>query len=344
MKVAVAISGGVDSLVAAALLKKAGHDVTGVTMKVTGDSRPEIAAAAVARRLGIPHRVIDLRDVFRSRVIDYFCGEYRRGRTPNPCIVCNACIKFGALWEEAEKTGSEALATGHYARIERDGGKYLLKKGRDKKRDQSYFLYLLTQEQLGRTFFPVGGLTKREVKKIAADLGLPAVSRPESREICFIPDNDHAAFLESYTGESFTPGPILDETDRTLGRHRGIASYTVGQRKGLGIAAPEPLYVTAIDSTRNAVVAGPKENTYSTELVADCLHWISVAPPCLPMGVKAKIRYRHAEADAVVAPRAGGTVSVKFNEPQMAVTPGQAVVFYRGDMVVGGGTIIKKGS
>jgi tRNA-specific 2-thiouridylase len=258
--------------------------------------------------------------------------------------MCNRYIKFGALWEEAVKLGAESLATGHYARIEKDeSGKFLLKKAADKNKDQSYFLYRLAQEQLGRAVFPVGDLTKREVRKIAAELGLPAVSRPESHEICFIPDNDHAAFLESYIREPSLPGPVLDGSGRTLGWHRGIASYTIGQRKGLGIAAPEPLYVTAIDSARNAVIAGAKEETYGTELIAAGLNWISIAPPRRPISVRAKIRYRHAEAGAVVMPREDDTVSVRFNEPQMAITPGQAVVFYDGDTVVGGGTIMKRG-
>ena len=344
MKIAVAMSGGVDSSVAAALLKKAGHEITGLTMQLADGSRSEADAAVVARCLDIPHRVIDLREVFADRVIDPFCREYRAGRTPNPCIWCNACIKFGALWEEAVKLGAEALATGHYARVEKDGGAYFLKKGTDATKDQSYFLYRLSQEQLARTVFPVGGLSKPEVRKMAADLGLPSVSRPESNEICFIPDNDHAAFLESYMREPSPPGPILDASGRTLGRHRGIASYTIGQRKGLGIAAPEPLYVTAIRPEDNAVIAGARQDTYGAELVAAGLHWISIAPPRRPVNLRARIRYRHAAADAVVTPLENDAFSVKFNEPQMAITPGQAVVFYQGDKVVGGGTIMKRGS
>jgi tRNA-specific 2-thiouridylase len=344
MRVAIAMSGGVDSSVAAALLKKAGHDVSGVTMQIRDDSRAVKSAAAVARRLGIPHRVIDLRDVFARRVIDYFCREYRAGRTPNPCIVCNRYIKFGALREEVEKAGAEMLATGHYARIEKvKDGRYILKKGRDPQKDQSYFLCQLTQEQLGRTLFPLGEMTKDEVKKLAAEMGLPAVDRPESQEVCFIPDSGRAQFLENYSSELNRPGPITDEGGRTLGQHRGAATYTIGQRRGLGIAAPEPLYVTAIESLSNTVVVGTREQAYGTELIAGGLNWIAMPPPRHPVKFKAKIRYRQAEAEATVTPLDDNTLYVKFNEPQMAIAPGQAIVFYDGDRVAGGGTIIKRG-
>ena len=344
MKIAVAMSGGVDSSVTAALLKETGHDVVGVTMKLTDDSRAEVDAADAARLLDIPHHTIDLREVFARSVIDYFCREYQAGRTPNPCVMCNRYIKFGALWEEAVILGAEVLATGHYARVEKDiGGRYLLKKAFDKNKDQSYFLYLLSQEQLGRTLFPLSALTKDKVKKIAAELGLPSANRPESREICFIPGNDHAAFLESYMGVVSSPGPVLDEAGRALGRHRGIASYTIGQRKGLGIAAPEPLYVTAIRPENNAVIAGIKEQAYGTELVAGDINWIAIAPLARPLKLKARIRYRHPEALATLTPQDDNTVHVKFDEPQMAITPGQSVVFYDGDTVIAGGTIIKRG-
>ncbi len=344
MKIAIAMSGGVDSSVAAALLKEAGHEVGGVTMQITDSSRAGKDAAEIAGRLGIPHRVIDLRDIFAEKIIAYFCGEYGRGRTPNPCIPCNKYIKFGALWEEAATTGAEMLATGHYARIEQDSrGRYLLKKGRDTNKDQSYFLCQLTQGQLGRTMFPVGNLTKDEVRKIAAELGLPTASRPESQEICFIPDNDHARFLEKYAPQADRPGAILDGAGRTLGRHRGIGSYTIGQRRGLGIAAAAPLYVTDIEPDRNAIIVGTKEQTYGTELIAGGLNWISIDTPEHPIQVKAKIRHRHAEAEATVEPQEDDAVYVKFAEPQAAITPGQAIVFYDGDKVLGGGTIIKRG-
>jgi tRNA-specific 2-thiouridylase len=344
MKTAIAMSGGVDSSVAAALLKEAGHEVTGVTMRITDDLRPASNAADIASRLGIRHHVIDLRGIFAEKIIDYFCGEYGRGRTPNPCVLCNRYIKFGALWEEAKKLGAEMLATGHYARIEKDtGGRYLLKKGRDSNKDQSYFLCQLSQEHLGRTMFPVGNLTKDEVRRIAAELGLPATSRPSSQEICFVPDGDIAGFLEKRTPEYVRPGTIRDEAGRTIGRHRGIAAYTIGQRRGLGIAFAEPLYVTAIEAEKNAIVAGNKEQTYGTELTAGGLNWIAIESPENPLQVKARIRYRHTEAAATVIPQIDNSIRVEFTSPQAAITPGQAIVFYDGDTVVGGGTIIKRG-
>jgi tRNA-specific 2-thiouridylase len=344
MKVAIAMSGGVDSSVAAALLKKSGHDVSGVTMQVADDTRAARDAIVIAQQLDIPHRVIDLRDLFARQVIGDFCREYGRGLTPNPCILCNRYIKFGALWEEVEKTGAEMLATGHYARIEKENnGRYILKKGRDARKDQSYFLCQLTQEQLGRTLFPVGEMTKDEVKKFAAEMGIPAVTRHESQEICFIPDNDHVRFIESYRPESSRPGPIRDEGGKTLGQHQGIATYTVGQRKGLGIAAAEPLYVIDIEPGQNTVIAGTREQTYGRELIAGGLNWIAISPPDRPMKTKAKIRYRHAEVEATVTPRDDYTVHVRFSEPQMAITPGQAIVFYDGEKVAGGGTIIRRG-
>jgi len=331
--------------VAAALLKEAGHEVTGITMRVTADRQAETDAADIAGRLGITHHTIDLHEIFRERIIEYFCGEYGKGRTPNPCVRCNEYIKFGALREEAERLGAEMFATGHYARIEKDSrGRYILIKGRDKNKDQSYFLYRLTQEQLSRTMFPVGEMTKEEVRKKAAELGLPAATRPESQEICFIPDNDHAAFAVRYTAEAGRPGPIMDEGGRTLGRHRGIAQYTIGQRKGLGIAAAEPLYVTEIEAASNTVVVGTKERIYDMELIAENINWIAIGAPEYPISVKAKIRYRHAETVARVEPQDGGQVYVKFSLPQAAITPGQAVVFYDGDKVLGGGTIVKRGN
>jgi tRNA-specific 2-thiouridylase len=359
MKIVVAMSGGVDSSVAAALLKQAGHEVIGATMQLftpparnNSSGRPSppsldavTDARQVAEKLGIPHHVIDLRDVFTRTIIADFCEEYRLGRTPNPCVRCNQLIKFGVLWEKAHDLGADLLATGHYARIETDDstGNRLLKKGKDPLKDQSYFLCRLTQEQLSRTLLPLGNLTKTEVRKIARELGLPTAARPESQEICFVPGDDYAVFLQSYAPAAALPGPVLDSKGNVLGQHRGIMFYTVGQRKGLGIAAPAPLYVTAIEPERNAVIVGAKEQTYSDELIADNLNWLSGAPPDYPLNVKARIRYRHAEAEAIVNPLDNTSIYVKFSAPQMAVTPGQAVVFYDGDTVTGGGTIIKQG-
>ncbi len=345
MKVLVAMSGGVDSSVAAALLKKEGHDIIGATMQVLPSDghgpHTEIDARHVASKLGIPHYVMDFRNIFARKVINDFCREYRRGRTPNPCIRCNQHIKFGALLERARELGAEFIATGHHARVEMDEstGTYLLKKGADLRKDQSYFLCQLTQEQLRHTTFPIGNLTKDRVREIAGELDIPVAARPESREICFIPDNDYPRFLKDYIPRTAEPGPILDARGNVLGRHPGIMFYTIGQRRGLGIAAEEPLYVTAIKPERNAVVVGTREQTYGSELTATDLNWIAIASPEHPIRVRARVRYRHPEAEATVTPLDEANVYVKFAEPQMAITAGQAIVFYDGDTVIGGGTI-----
>lgn len=346
MKVAIAMSGGVDSSVAAALLKEEGHEVIGVTMRLTPQgNHAGTDARKVADRLSIPHHVIDFRDTFAERVIANFCREYSLGRTPNPCVLCNKYIKFGILWERARELGAEFIATGHYARVERDvnTGNYLLKKGADTRKDQSYFLCQLNQEQLSRVMFPVGHLTKDKVRQIARELELPVADRPESQEICFIPDDNYMEFLKERLTQASRPGPILDQEGNTLGEHQGILSYTIGQRRGLGIAAAEPLYVTAIEPDRNAIIVGSKEQTYGTELVANDLNWIAGLPPPYPLKVKARVRYRHPEAEATVSPLDNDIVYVKFARPQMAITPGQAVVFYDGDTVTGGGTILRQG-
>ncbi len=352
MKIVVAMSGGVDSSVAAALLREEGHDVIGATMQLwtpaergNGGATAIADAMRVAGRLCIPHRVLDFRDIFSRMVITDFCREYRLGRTPNPCVRCNRYIKFGALLEKAREMGADFIATGHHARIEPDeaGGRHLLKKGVDPHKDQSYFLYALTQEQLSHTLFPIGNLTKDRVREIAGELGLPVATRPESQEICFIPDDDYPRFLKDFIPGADTPGPILDEQGNTLGEHQGIMSYTIGQRKGLGIAAAEPLYVTAIEPDRNAVIVGAKAQTYGSKLTAYNLNWIAARPEH-PITVKAKVRYRHPEAEAAVTPHDGSDVYVRFAEPQMAIMPGQAIVFYDGDTVIGGGTIKRQGS
>ena len=349
------MSGGVDSSVAAALLKEAGHDLIGVTMNLqprvdgkTGNNRvgvnrvPEavVKAKEVAVKLGIPHHVIDFQEIFQEKVIADFCREYALGRTPNPCVRCNRYVKYGALLEKARELGADFIATGHYTRIQRDDttGGYLLKKGVDTHKDQSYFLCQLTREQLGQAIFPVGGMTKNRVRQIAVDLDLPAAYRPESQEICFIPDDDYIGFLKNQMPDAYRPGPIIDEEGNTVGEHRGIPSYTVGQRRGLGIAAAEPLYVTAIYPERNAVMVGPKDKTYNRELMANNLNWIA-SPPEQPVKVKVRVRYRHQEAEATVTPTADDSVHVLFEEPQMAITPGQTAAFYDGDNVIGGGTI-----
>jgi tRNA-specific 2-thiouridylase len=352
-KVVVAMSGGVDSSVAAALLKERGYEVIGITMQLQPSDSSDgcygsgaiTDAKKVAQKLDIRHYVVDFRDIFARDVIADFCREYGLGHTPNPCIRCNRHIKFDALLKRAQELGANMVATGHYARIEKDvsNGRYLLKKGTDYRKDQSYMLCMLTQEQLSHSLFPVGNLTKEEVRHAAVKLGLPISDKAESQEICFIPDNDYPGFLKEYAGIISRPGPMVDRQGNTLGEHRGITSYTIGQRKGLGIASREPLYVTAIDPEKNTITVGGKNEVYATGLIASNLNWISTEKLDSPMNIKARIRYRHREAAAKVTPTGTDEFMVKFQEPQMAITPGQAVVFYDGDIVAGGGTIARVG-
>ena len=357
-RVVVAMSGGVDSSVTAALLKEEGYEVIGVTMQVWPSNRSadEVErfggccgleavkdARGVASRLDIPHYVLNFRDVFRRRVIADFCEEYKQGRTPNPCIRCNQHIKFDVLLNRAKQLDAAFVATGHYARIEhnRVSGRYLLKKGVDPSKDQSYVLYVMTQDQLKHTLMPLGEYTKEKTRETAQELGLPVATKPESQEICFIPDDNYGKFLQEYVPEAARPGPILDKRGNILGRHRGILFYTIGQRKGLGISAKEPLYVVAIHREKNAIIVGSEGDVYADELVVSGANWVAIEQLAEPMEVKAKIRYRHREAEATITPMEKGNVYVKFREPQRAITPGQAVVFYKGDVLVGGGTILK---
>ena len=356
-KVAVAMSGGVDSSVAAALLKEKGYEVIGVTMKVwDGETLPANGtrhacygpgeeedledARKVAQVLGIPLNIFDLRQEYKIEVLDYFCHEYLSGRTPNPCIRCNRRVKFDALLEKARDTGIEFdyFATGHYARVEHDESRsrYLLKKAKDMAKDQSYFLFALSQEQLSNSLFPLGNHTKEEVRKMARDLELGIDDKLESQDF-------FAGDYSSLLGKVARPGPILNKEGEILGEHRGIPFYTIGQRKGLAISSKEPLYVTAIDQEKNVIVVGPKEEVYGDELVAMELNWIAIQELSRPVDVKAKIRYLHKEAEAMVIPLDEDKVHVKFKEPQMAITPGQAVVFYDDDIVIGGGAIERAG-
>jgi len=357
MKVAVAMSGGVDSSVAAALLKEQGYQVSGVTMKIgagevfspegrrhgcygPGEEKDIEDARKVAKTLGIPFYVFDLRQEYKAEVLDYFCHEYLSGRTPNPCVRCNQRIKFDALVKKAQASDIEFdyFATGHYARVEYDGSscRYLLKKARDLTKDQSYFLFSLSQEQLSRSLFPLGNYTKAEVRSVASNFVLGVDKKPESQD--FIAGGYFSLV------KAAQPGPILDKTGNMLGEHRGVSFYTVGQRKRLGISAKNPLYVTDINLERNAIIVGSKEELYHDELIASRLNWIAIERLQQPADVKTKIRYRHQEAEAVIAPLDEDKVYIRFREPQMAITPGQAVVFYDNDTVVGGGIIEDKGS
>jgi tRNA-specific 2-thiouridylase len=355
--VAVAMSGGVDSSAAAALLLDAGCEVIGLTMNLFGlpggicesellrsccGAAARRDAGAVAAALGIPFYVADFRRTFAKAVIEDFVAEYRRGRTPNPCLRCNRFVKFGPLLRRAERLGASVVATGHYARVERDSGsgRWLLRKGLDPDKDQSYFLYPLSQAILARTLFPVGGLRKPEVRSLAEKRGLPVARKPESQEICFIPDDDYAGFLRERAPEAFRPGEIVDPAGRTIGRHSGIGHYTIGQRKGLGIAAPRPLYVVGIDVPANRITAGPNETLFRRRLVVEGLTWVGIEGLTAPRPASVKIRSRHAEARALLHPWAEGTVIVEFERAQRAITPGQAAVFYDGDIVLGGGTIV----
>ncbi len=346
------MSGGVDSSVAAALLKEQGYAVTGVTMRIWDDETLTTEAGPrgcygpdeesdiedarrVAGILGIPCHVLDLRSEYRAHVLDYSRREYLSGRTPNPCVECNREVKFGAMGRVARNNGVEfdLFATGHYARVEYDdeSGRHLLRKARDLRKDQSYFLFSLSQEQLGSSLFPLGGRTKQEVRKIASRLGLSVDGKAESQD--FI-SGGYSFLVEG----SAQPGPVLDREGRLLGRHRGVAYHTIGQRRGLRIAAGEPLYVVDIDADKNAVIVGGREELFAGELTASDVNWIAKIPAG-PVRAKARIRYRHREAEATITPLAEGRAHVGFDEPQMAITPGQAVVFYEDDLVLGGATI-----
>ena len=349
----IAMSGGVDSSVAAYLMKQRGFDCIGVTMKLfsneeIGCSRAKTCcsledvedARSVAYRLGIPYYVFNFTEDFGRQVIDRFVAAYENGATPNPCIDCNRYLKFERLYRRAAELGCDRVATGHYARIEKQGDRYLLKKASDESKDQSYVLYAMTQEQLAHTAFPCGALNKTQTRQIAEEQGFLNAEKPDSQDICFVPDGDYAAFIRRYTGKSYPDGPFVTTRGEIIGRHRGIIHYTVGQRKGLGISSDRPLYVQSIDAAKNTVVLGENRELFGTELNAVNFNWIAFETPPDILRAKAKIRYRHREQWATVEVTGKNTVHLVFDAPQRAVTRGQAVVLYDGDTVLGGGEII----
>ena len=341
-RVLVAMSGGVDSSVAAALLRQKGYAVEGVTLKLSPGLCCDIASArAVCDHLGVPHRLLDARAEFSQKIVGDFISEYRRGRTPNPCIRCNDLIKFRVLLSYARSNEFEYLATGHYARIEPDpvSSRLLLKKGVDAGKDQGYFLYQLTQKQLKHVLFPLGGYCKTEVREIAQKLKLSTAERAESQEICFIPDNDYRSFLKEHAPETLRPGDMVLTDGTTVGRHDGIAFFTVGQRRKLGVAVGERLYVVRVEPNTNRVVLGPHDALLTKEMTVSDAHFIPFDELKTPMAVDVRIRSRSPFVPAVIEPLPLKLVRVAFDRPVAGVSPGQAAVFYNGDTVVGGGMI-----
>jgi tRNA-specific 2-thiouridylase len=353
IRVIIGLSGGVDSSTAAALLLEQGCDVVGITLKLWPQdclSRAEdkccgpqavADARAVCHRLGIPFYLVDEAEAFQREVIAYFAAEYRAGRTPNPCVMCNERLKFGTLLTQARKLGATHVATGHYARVRQDAtsGRWLLRRGRDPRRDQSYFLFSLRQEQLAHALFPLGELLKSETRARARERRLKTAEKAESMEICFVPDNDYGRFLTQSGLARRRPGDIVDLEGRVLGRHEGIEFFTIGQRRGLRIAAPAPLYVLDLDPVRNRVVVGPATELQRDTFTVERCNWIPWAQPPGPVEALVKIRYNHPGTPAVVTPLEDGRARVELREPQRAITPGQAGVFYQDDLVLGGGWI-----
>ncbi len=355
-KVVVGMSGGVDSSVAAFLLKEQGYDVIGVTMQIWQDEAEEEKSAEggccgltavddarrVAEKLDIPYYVMNFKQEFKKQVMDYFVAEYLRGHTPNPCIACNRYVKWEALLKRSLEIGADYIATGHYARIDRlPNGRFAIRNSVTASKDQTYALYSLTQEQLSRTLMPVGEFAKDDIRKIALEAGLPVANKPDSQEICFIPDDDYAGFIEREAGSTVPgPGNFVDRDGKVLGRHKGITHYTIGQRKGLEIAMGRRVFVTEIRPETNEVVLGENEDVFTDKVLCDRVNFMSVPDITEPTRVKAKIRYNHQGEYCILEKQADGSVLCRFEKPVRASTPGQAVVFYDGEYVLGGGTIL----
>lgn len=349
-RIVVAMSGGVDSSVTAALLKEQGHEVIGLTMhhwdpaESAGEEKNSCSKSAVdqarkiAAQLDIPFHTVNFTTAFREQVITPFRREYFSGRTPNPCVICNKKIKFGALLDKALQLGADYLATGHYVNLVKEDNHLFIRKGDDPKKDQSYFLFALSQQQLSHCIFPLGDLNKPQVRQHAARFNLQIAERDESQDICFIPDGDYAGFLEREDGGEDLRGEIIHLSGKVLGQHRGIYHYTIGQRKGLGIGWTEPLYVIGIDAAKKKVIVAEKGHLQRTEMVVKECHW-TVSSPTEPFSTKCRIRYRHTEAAATVEPLSGNSVKVTFAQSQTGITPGQVAVFYRDDLIIGGGWI-----
>jgi len=338
------MSGGVDSSTTAYLLKKQGFNVTGITLAMFNENNLDFQknvkdAKDTCKLLDIPHLVFNVEKDFKKYVIDYFISEYENGRTPNPCVICNRFVKFEGLLLKADELGIKHISTGHYASVEEKNGKYLLKKGIDDKKDQSYFLYNLTQKQLSRSIFPLGQYTKKQVRDIAQKAKLPVSHKNESQEICFIKDNNYKKFINEHKTKNMPKGEFVDSKGNVLGYHSGITNYTVGQRRKLGISIGKPMYVLDIDKENNRILLGSNKELFSTHLIAKDLNWIMIDKLEKEMEVKAKIRYGAKPADAAIYPLESNRVKVIFTTAQRAITKGQAVVFYNDQYVVGGGII-----
>jgi len=354
MKIIVAMSGGVDSSVVAYLLKKQGHEVIGLSYELWDKRDLKSSnlccsvetinlAKSVARQIGIEHYTVDVRDTFYTHVIESFCESYIKGTTPNPCILCNKYIKFDFMMRKAQELGADFIATGHYARIvERratnDERCFLLKKGIDQKKDQSYVLYVMNQDELAKTIFPLGEFTKDKTRAIAKEIGLATATRPESQEICFVGDDNYANFVEGFSPDSLKPGPILDTEGKVIGEHKGIAFYTIGQRKGLGISSPVPRYVADINRESNTIVVGSRDDATRIKITVTDLNWIATDFPVSPLQAGVKIRSTMNEVPAIITPE-GENIIVEFDEPQWAPASGQSAVFYNNEIVLGGGII-----